>query len=90
MGGYHILDFKNLDITVGGDAVKIDGVYESIEGSYHKAQMIVNLHVGGKKAFNQYVAFGTSDSNYVTKISVDGVNSLTVTVTADDNVTITA
>lgn len=83
-GGYKIIDLRDTEITAGGDAVKISGVHEAVEASYHKPLMLSGLNVGGVEYGAAYAVPTTNSGNYV--FAVHGYN---VTINSDDTVTVT-
>lgn len=88
-GGYKVIDFKNVNIEVDGDAVVIKGIYNTIESNYFKATLCDNLKVDGLERNARFVSFGVSGGDYVGTFSIDGdVNVLTITINADDEVQI--
>lgn len=54
-GGYKLIDFKDTPFEVGGDAVTIDGIYDSIEGSYRKPLLVTGLVMDGIEYNDVYV-----------------------------------
>lgn len=87
-GGYQIIDFKDIDLTIDGDGVTIDGVYERLEGNYRKPTFVEGLSVGGVEKTGQYVAFTVSGDDFVGNIIVGGTAYL-CTITNADLVTLT-
>lgn len=81
-GGYHILDFKDQNITTDAGAT-IVGIYESIEGSYRKAILVSGVTIDGVEYRDTFVNPTSGDNNYT--FSAYGK---TFTITNDDKVTI--
>lgn len=82
-GGYQILDLKGNNFTVG-EAVTIDGIYEKIEGNYHKALLLENFSLSEIEQNATWVVAATGDSNY----TLTGLSGHTVTVTQENEITI--
>ena len=61
-GGYHVLDFKDKNITTKG--VFIPGIYEGIEGSYRKAILASGITLNGVKQRDTFVDPAYSDNSY--------------------------
>lgn len=85
-GGYTIIDFKNINIT--DEAVKIEGVYQAIEGA-NKPTIVENLNVNGMAMRPLFVNFSYL-TPYMASLNFGGKTTYTVTITSDDMVTITA
>lgn len=83
-GGYKIIDFKGAQITAGGDAVKIDGIYASLESNYLKPTLCENLTVDDTELQGVFVPFVLSGSNYT-----GSMLGYTITVSDTDMVTVT-
>lgn len=87
-GGYKIIDFKDVNITIGSDAVTIKGIYESLESNYRKPTLCTNLVINENEKCARYVVFGVNGTSFVGKTIIDDVVS-TITITDSDQVTIT-
>ena len=61
-GGYHVLDFKDKNITVTG--VAIPGIYEGIEGSYRKAILTSGITLNGVEQRDTFVDPVYSNNSY--------------------------
>ena len=88
LGGYKILDLKGNDFTIGGSAIKVDGIYEAAEHSYGKALQIANYSLGGVEKNARYCNFGINNQNYVSEVgfNADLTYALYVQITPDDMV----
>lgn len=62
-GGYHIVDFKDVNITTG-TVVTVVGVYESIESSHRKAILLSGVTIDGVEKTDCFVDCEISDGNY--------------------------
>lgn len=51
-GGYKMIDFRDINLT--SVAVKIDGIYESIESNHRKALMLGGLNFENIEKANVY------------------------------------
>lgn len=88
-GGYRIIDLKNTDITVSGDAVKVEGVHQSIEANYRKPIILSGITLGGLEKPDAWVNFYVSGTDYKGVIGkTDAGADLTITITDDDMVTV--
>lgn len=89
-GGYQILDLKGKNLRVGQSySVTIEGLYEALEGNYHKPTLIENLVVNGVERTSRFVVFGIDGQNYTGSIAISGdVMVLIMTITPDDVVTL--
>ena len=83
-GGYKIIDLHNYDFTDVGTETTITGIYEELEGNYHKAVMLSNVTFKGIEITSQFVPVTISESAY--KLAMVGVG--TFTVTNDDKITL--
>lgn len=86
-GGYQILNLKNINLTVETPAV-ITEAYETLEGNYKKAVLVTGFTVNGAEVGDFFTLPYVSESNYVIKVAVGEVN-YTITISADDKVTLT-
>lgn len=84
-GGYRIIDFKDINMTVGGAGVTIPGIFEAVKNIYRKATMLSGLVIGGVEYPDQYGVFKLAGSDY--KITINGTT--TITVKSNDLVTVT-
>lgn len=84
-GGYKIIDFKDVNITTGGDGVTVTGIYESIEESHRKAIMLSGVTIDNVEKPDCFVDCEIADSNY--QFTAYGKNW---TITNADLVTVTA
>lgn len=84
-GGYKLINFKGVALTTGGDPVTIDGIYDAIENNYGKAELLAGLNIGGVEKPETYAAHTVSSGDYVFSTEYG-----TITVTSDDEVTLTA
>lgn len=64
-GGYKIIDFKDVPFETGGSAKKIDGIYDSLIGSYRKPLLISGLNIDGIECNDVYATLTFSGANYV-------------------------
>lgn len=88
-GGYKIIDFKGINLTVGGNAVKIPGVYEALEANYRKPTLIEGFVVGNVERTARFAVFGIDGQNFVSAIAISSqVDVLTCTVTPNDMVSL--
>ena len=89
-GGYKLIDFKETNITVGGDAVTIAGVYNAIESAYRKQIVLTGLSIGGVEHRDvfcnlehgenvYYGLFGMTANNKFLFISITNENAVTIT-----------
>lgn len=62
-GGYHIVDFRDVNITTG-TGVTVAGVYESIEENHRKAILISGVTIDGVEKPDCFVDCEIADSNY--------------------------
>lgn len=62
-GGYHILDFKDVNITTESGAT-IVGIYESIEGSYRKAILVSGITIDGVEYRDTFVDAVAGANNF--------------------------
>lgn len=84
-GGYQILDVTGVDFT--------SGVAETVKGALakvisKKATMVSGLVIGGVSYPDFYAPFIASSDKMQTSVTV-GDNALTITVAANDEVTVT-
>lgn len=62
-GGYKIINFKDVNLTSGGDKVEVKDIYSTIENNYRKALLLSGLVVDGKEYNDLWCAMPVSDSN---------------------------
>lgn len=86
-GGYKIADFKNLPLT-SGEETGIVGMYNTIANKYKKPVVIENLIVGDVVYPSFYALFFSDAGNYSGTVVLNG-QTITISVTPDDNVTVT-
>lgn len=83
-GGYHIVDMKDANFTVD-TATTISGIYESIEGSYRKANLLSGVTIADVEYADTFITPHLSGSTY----EFTAYNHK-FTITDDDSVTVTA
>lgn len=83
-GGYRIIDFKDINIISGGDAVVIAGVYDVIEDAYRKPLLLSGITLDGVEKPDCFISCDVSDSNYTFT-----AYGKTFTVTDENKVSIT-
>lgn len=83
-GGYQILDFGGTNFTVG-NAVKVAGIWEKVEGNYHKVLLVENLSFRGVEQTAFWVTATSGDNNY----TLLGFEGYSITVSNDDEITFT-
>lgn len=83
-GGYKILDFKKVNITIGTAAV-IEGVYEALATNTGKPTVLTNLVVASHALCSAYVYFKLVGEAYLGYL-----DSWSITITKDNKVTFTA
>lgn len=81
-GGYHIVDFKDANITTA-DGATIVGIYEEIEGSYRKAILVSGVTLDGVEQRDTWVDPVAGENNYTFT-----AYGKTFTVTNEEKVTI--
>lgn len=84
-GGYRIIDFKDINIVSGGDAVVLTGVYDAIEDAYRKPLLLSGLTLDGVEKPDCYITCDVSESNFTFT-----AYGKTFTVTSENNVTVAA
>ena len=82
-GGYKIIDLKNTPFEVGGATMMIEGIYDSIEGSYRKPLLVTGLVMDGRECNDVFVTPMMESTNYV--LTAYGKN---IVITDTDAVTI--
>lgn len=89
-GGYKLIDLKNINLNPSGDAIKVPGIYDAIEGSF-KSIVISNYKIDGVDKPERAIVFGSHDNNtFDGFISYDSVENNTVNlhVTSEDLVSL--
>lgn len=81
-GGYHIVDFKDTNITTENGAT-IVGIYEEIEGSYRKAILISGITIDGVEQRDTWADPSHGENNYTFT-----AYGKTFTITSEEKVTI--
>lgn len=84
-GGYKIIDFKNVKLTVGGAGVTIPGIFEAVKNTYRKATLLSGLIIGDTVYPDEFGLFDLNGSSYKTVIH----GTTTITITPADLVTVT-
>lgn len=89
MGGYQIIDFKNVNFPEISAPIKFEGVYDKIEGT-RKPIMITNFVFDTWEIRNQFVdIYPTNNGKFEFKINGFYSSKITVEIGADDFVTAT-
>ena len=89
-GGYKLIDFKETNITVGGDAVTIAGVYNAIESAYRKQIVITGLTIGGVEHRDVFCNLEHGENVYHGLLGMTANNKiLFIAITNENAVTIT-
>lgn len=83
-GGYHIVDFKNSKFTIEKATNIIDGVYESIEGSYEKPLVLTGLNFNSNEYKDVFISVRIEDSKYI----IDSLYGLKITIDNTDAVNV--
>lgn len=81
-GGYHIVDFKDVNITTAEGAT-IAGIYEEIEGSYRKVILVSGVTIDGVEYRDTFVDVTSGDNNYTFT-----AYGKTFTITNEEKITI--
>lgn len=84
-GGYRIVDFKDVKLTVGGGAVTIPGIFDAVRNTYRKATLLSGLVIGNTTYPDEFGVFELDGSDY--KIAIHGTT--TITVSPNDGVKVT-
>lgn len=87
-GGYQIIDFKGVALTVAAEAIEIGGVYDRIHQNYGNAKFATLIHglVVGETAYPDFwaeIELDGSDYKFVSH------GTQTVTVSASNMVKVT-
>lgn len=86
-GGYKIADFKNQAFTSGG-SVNMPGMFEEVSSPYKKPVMVEGLKIG-ETAYAGFYSVFLADNDNLTAQATIGSNTVTITVTPEDAVTVT-
>ena len=86
-GGYKIADFKNQVLT-SGESVSMPGMFEAVSSPYKKPVMVEGLKIG-ETAYAGFYAVFLADNDNLTAQAAIGANTVTITVTPEDAVTVT-
>ena len=84
IGGYQILNFNNVSLT-SGSGVKIEGVYDTLEGNYRKPILISGLVIEGIEQVSTFSQFVVADGSYKTELAQGSI-----VITDDDTVSFIA
>ena len=84
-GGYKIIDFKDSPLKVGGEAITIGGIYDTVEVSYRKPLLLSGLNIDGVEYNDVYATPTISGGNYVFT-----AYGKTITITNADAVSVTS
>lgn len=88
-GGYKLIDLKETPITLSGAAVKVDGIYDSIEAANRKPTILTGIVIDSVEKPNAWVNFYTSGANFAAIIGKTSEGAdMTMTVTSEDMITI--
>lgn len=85
-GGYKIIDFKDLELTPY-EGLKIEGIYDSIEASYHKPLMLSGINIGGTTYMDRYCSPYLLGTAFVFDLSY---NTTTIKIKVEDTDVVTA
>lgn len=83
-GGYHIVDFKNSNFTTEKATNIIDGVYESIKGSYGKPLVLTGLKFDRVEYKDAFIAVRIEEAKYI----IDSLYGLKITIDNTDAVNV--
>lgn len=83
-GGYHIVDFKDQNITAEA-GITLVGIYEEIEGSYRKAILVSGITLDGVEQRDTFVEPTHADDSYTFT-----AYGRTFTVKNDETVTVSS
>lgn len=89
-GGYKIINLNNVNLTLGGDAVKVDGIYEALEGNYNKPTVLSGITIGGLEYTDMYLNFTVNEAMYIGILFIPklSTNPLQIEITSEDMVKI--
>lgn len=82
MGGYKIINLKNVNITTESGGT-VQGVYESLENNYRKSLMLSGIVIDSVEYADCYIMATVSESNFTFT-----AYGKTFTVTNEDKITI--
>lgn len=85
-GGYKIIDFREVELTPY-EGLKIEGIYDSIEGSYNKPLMLSGINIGGTVYSDRYCSPYLSGTAFVFDLSYD---TTTIKIKVEDTDVVTA
>ena len=83
-GGYHIVDFKNSEFTTEKATNIINGVYESIKGSYGKPLVLSGLNFDSEVYKDTFISVRIEESKYI----IDSLYGLKITIDNTDAVNV--
>ena len=83
-GGYHIVDFKNVKFTQSEQTHVIEGVYNSIKGSYGKPLVLTGINIDSTEYKDAFISVRISESKYV----IDSLYGYTITIDNKDSVNV--
>jgi hypothetical protein len=83
-GGYHIVDFKNVKFTESEQTHVIEGVYNSIKGSYGKPLVLTGININSIEYNDAFISVRISESKYV----IDSLSGYTITIDNKDSVNV--
>lgn len=81
-GGYHIVDFKDVNIT-STEGTTIVGIYEDIEASHRKAILVSGITIDGVEYRDCFVDCTSADNSFSF-----AAHGKTFTVSNNDTITI--
>lgn len=81
-GGYKIIDLHDTNFTEG-TAATVDGIYDSIEGSYRKPILLSGLKVGGVEYPDTFGEMSVDSGAYNSE-----AYSFTIKIESNDAVTV--
>lgn len=82
-GGYKIIDFNDSPLTTDGEAVTIEGIYDTVEASYRKPLLLSGLNIDDIERNDVYATPTISGSDFVFT-----AYGKTITITDADAVTV--
>lgn len=85
-GGYHIVDFKNSKFSTETSTNIINGIYESIEGSYGKPLVLTGLNFNAHEYKDAFISVRIEESKYI----IDSLYGLKITIDNTDAVDVVA
>lgn len=92
-GGYVTIDLGDTNMTVGGSAITVPGVFSAVSNAYRKMTVLSRVQIGSVKYPDFPVLFIPSGDDYKANINVAWTDStsavaLVMTITDDDEVTV--